>query len=80
MNAQAVGELNLRSTDPYEPAIIDPKCFSYPFDRRLAIETIREALELLDEPALAEDNVSFTKWLIGRSNEETYVGSRYDIL
>ena len=77
MNTQAVGELSLRSTDPNEPAIIDPKFLSHPFDRRVAIETIREVLELLDEPALAEDNVSFAEWPKGRDDEEIYVGGRF---
>ena len=49
MGAQSSGTISLHSTDPSEPPIIDPKFLSHRFDRRVAIECTRDALDFLDQ-------------------------------
>ena len=48
MNPLSVGSVTLRSANPADPPLIDPKAFDHPFDRRVAIESMREALTFLD--------------------------------
>ena len=73
MGGQATGEVKLRSKDPKDPPLIDPKFLSHPYDRRVAIESVREALEFLDLPNLAKDQVRLAKGPAGRSDEEILV-------
>ena len=73
MGGQAAGEVTLRSGDPKDPPLIDPKFLNHPFDRRVAIECVREALELLDLPALAKDQVRLARGPIGGSDEDILV-------
>ncbi|KAL9611724.1 MAG: hypothetical protein Q9167_003647 [Letrouitia subvulpina] len=54
MGTQSLGQVTLRSKDPKEPALFDPRFLSHPYDRRVAIEAVREALAFLDSPLLAE--------------------------
>ena len=77
MGNQAAGEVNLRSMNPSDPPLIDPKFLSHPFDRRVAIESVREVLELLDLQTLAKDRIQLAAGPSGRSDEEIMVGSRY---
>ncbi|KAL8739877.1 MAG: hypothetical protein Q9190_007362, partial [Brigantiaea leucoxantha] len=69
MNAQSTGEITLRSADPKDPPLIDPKFLSHALDKRVAIESMREVLEFTDAPYLAEhqDQLVGPK---GRSDEE----------
>ena len=48
MNPLSTGSITLRSANPSDPPVVDPKMFSHPFDRRAAIETMREAFRFLD--------------------------------
>ena len=73
MNPQSRGEIRLRSADPDEPPLADPKFLSSPFDRRNAIESVRAALELLDVPRLAKDTLALAAGPEGRTDEEIYV-------
>ncbi|KAM7217464.1 pyranose dehydrogenase 3 [Rhypophila decipiens] len=43
-NAQARGSVSLQSSDPNVPLVFDPKFLSHPYDRRAAVEALREAL------------------------------------
>ncbi|KAI4157202.1 MAG: hypothetical protein LQ342_008469 [Letrouitia transgressa] len=54
MGTQSLGQVTLRSKDPKEPALFDPSFLSHPYDRRVAIEAVREALAFLNSPTLAE--------------------------
>ena len=54
MSRQASGEVTLQSSDPSDAPNIDPKFLDHPFDRRVAIESVRETLDFLDTPGLAE--------------------------
>ena len=73
MGSQAAGEVKLRSGNPKDPPLLDPKFLSHPFDRRVAIEGVREALEFLDLPELAKDQVRLASGPTGRSDEEILV-------
>jgi choline dehydrogenase-like flavoprotein len=55
MNAQATGEVTLQSSDPKQPLLYNPKCFSHPFDRRMAIEATQAVLEVAESPAFQKD-------------------------
>lgn len=54
MGTQSLGQVTLRSKDPKQPALFNPRFLSHPYDRRVAIEAVREALAFLDSPTLAE--------------------------
>ena len=73
MGGQAAGEVKLRSGDPKDPPLVDPKFLDHPFDRRVTIESVREAFELLDLPALAKDQVRLARGPRGRSDEDILV-------
>lgn len=75
MGGQAAGEVKLRSGDPKDPPLVDPKFLSQPFDRCVAIESMREALEFLDLPGLAEDQIRLATGPTGRSDKEILVNS-----
>ncbi|ORY71500.1 uncharacterized protein BCR38DRAFT_11301 [Pseudomassariella vexata] len=56
-NAQSRGEVTLQSSDPNVPLKFDPKFLAHPFDRRAAIEALREALRFTQYEDYAKDNV-----------------------
>ncbi|MCJ1357626.1 MAG: hypothetical protein MMC33_007622 [Icmadophila ericetorum] len=70
MNPQSKGEITLSSIDPFKPPLIDPQFLSHPFDRRVAIEAVRDVLDLLDKPEIAKDTVRLGAGPSGRSDEE----------
>ena len=73
MGGQAAGEVKLRSGNPKDPPLIDPKFLNHPFDRRVAIKSVREAFEFLDLPALAKDQVRLATGPMDRSDEDILV-------
>ena len=73
MGSQVAGEVKLHSGNPNDPPLVDPKFLSHPFDRRVAIESVRETLEFLSLPGLAKDQVCLAKGPSGRSDEEILV-------
>ncbi|CAG8978600.1 hypothetical protein HYALB_00010961 [Hymenoscyphus albidus] len=52
MNNQSTGTLKLTSPDAAAPALIDMQYLSHPYDRRVAIENIRVAMEMGKSPSL----------------------------
>lgn len=70
---QDTGEIKLHSTDPKDPPDINPNFLSHPFDRRLAIESVRETLQLLDSPLLAKDRIRMAAGPAGTTDEEILV-------
>lgn len=56
-NAQTRGEVTLRSADPNEPLHFDPKFLAHPFDRRAAVEALRDAFRIARHEAYVKDNV-----------------------
>ena len=73
MNPQSKGEITLSSIDPFKPPLIDPQFLSHPFDRRVAIEAVRDVLDLLEKPEIAKDTVRLGAGPSGRSDEEILV-------
>lgn len=57
-NGQGRGEVTLQSSDPKVPLLFDPKFLSSPFDRRVAIETLRAALQLTKREAYTQNHVA----------------------
>ncbi|KAI0119603.1 putative GMC oxidoreductase [Daldinia grandis] len=57
-NAQSRGEVTLQSADPDAALRIDPKFLATAFDRRAAIEALRDALRFVRSEGYARDNVS----------------------
>lgn len=45
-NNLSTGSVTLASKNPREAALVDPNFLSHPFDQRIAIETVREAVRL----------------------------------
>jgi len=50
-NNLSKGSVSLRSSNPRDLPIIDPKFLEHPFDKRIAIETVREAIKIAQAPA-----------------------------
>ena len=67
------GEVHLSSSDPSDHPIIDPNYLSHPFNRRIAIEAVRETLDLFDEPCLAKDRISYAAGPKGRTDGDILV-------
>jgi len=57
-NSQGRGTVTLQSSDPNVPLLFDPKFLEHPFDRRSAIESLREALRFTRTASYAKDTVS----------------------
>lgn len=74
MGSQGSGEVNLRSANPADPPLIDPKFLTHPYDRRVAIEAVRDTLHFLDMPYLAKDQIRLATGPKGRSDDEIFVG------
>ncbi|KAK6842007.1 FAD/NAD(P)-binding protein [Apiospora arundinis] len=62
MNPQSRGTVSLKSADPREAPIIDPKFLTHPFDRRVAIEGMREMLRFFQAPAWKQKTVRNVSW------------------
>ncbi|KIW00229.1 uncharacterized protein PV09_08267 [Verruconis gallopava] len=56
-NAQSHGTLTLKSADPNEAPIIDPKFATHPFDRKVLIDGIRQTIRLLQAPIYAKNTI-----------------------
>lgn len=69
-NAQARGEVTLQSADPTVPLKFDPKFLSTPFDRRVALESLRDAFRLAKYEGYTKNNVSMLAGPKGDSDEE----------
>ncbi|CAJ2507650.1 Uu.00g088360.m01.CDS01 [Anthostomella pinea] len=69
-NAQARGEVTLQSADPATPLRFDPRFLSTAFDRRVAIDAMREALQFARREAYARDSVALLAGPGGDSDHE----------
>jgi choline dehydrogenase-like flavoprotein len=56
-NTQSIGEVTLQSADPKVPLLFDPKFLSHQFDRRVAVESIRDILRVAATPAFQKDTI-----------------------
>jgi choline dehydrogenase-like flavoprotein len=57
MNSQCRGSVTLQSSDPSVPLVFDPKLFSHPYDRKVAVEAYRDVSRIVRTPAYAKDTV-----------------------
>ncbi|KAK8138560.1 FAD/NAD(P)-binding protein [Apiospora sp. TS-2023a] len=62
MNPQSRGTVTLKSANPREAPIIDPKFLTHPFDRRTAIEGMREMLRFFQAPTWKRKTVRHVSW------------------
>ncbi|KAF7718970.1 Glucose-methanol-choline oxidoreductase [Penicillium ucsense] len=69
-NAQTRGEVTLQSSDPDAPLAFNPKFLAHPFDRRLAIEALRDSFRIAKHEAYTKDNVAALAMPTGESDEE----------
>jgi choline dehydrogenase-like flavoprotein len=53
MNPQSRGTITLRSSNPSDSPLIDPKFLTHPFDRRVLIEGMREMIRIFSAPVYA---------------------------
>ncbi|KAF2732239.1 alcohol oxidase [Polyplosphaeria fusca] len=53
MNPQSRGTVTLRTPNPRDAPIIDPKFLTHPFDRRVQIEAVREMMRIMSAPVYA---------------------------
>ena len=58
LNQRSTGTVKLQSSDPRQPLIFDPNCFSDPFDRRVAVDAMKEVLKIMRSPQYMEDIAS----------------------
>ena len=72
-NYAARGSVSLKSADPKDPPVIDPKFLVKPYDRRVAIEAVREALKLIDSPQMAKGQVRLATGPEDRTDEAILV-------
>ena len=72
-NYAARGSLTLKSADPKDPPVIDPKFLAEPFDRRVAIEAVRESLKFLNSPQMSKDQVRLAAGPEDQSDEAILV-------
>lgn len=73
MNTQSTGTVTLASANHSAAPSIDPKFLSHPFDCRLAIESLRGALEFLDLECLKKDEVRLAAGPVERGDSEILV-------
>ena len=69
------GEVRLQSADPKDPPLIVPKILENGFDRLVAIEAVRETLDLFDKREFAEERVRWATAPEGRGDGEIMVSN-----
>ncbi|KAJ5773853.1 hypothetical protein N7457_008749 [Penicillium paradoxum] len=69
-NAQTRGEVTLQSSDPDSPLSFNPKFLAHPFDRKLAIEALRDSFRIIKHDSYTKDNVAALAMPKGDSDEE----------
>ena len=74
MNVQSSGSITLRTSNASDPALVDPEFIHEDYDKRVAIEAIRDAMKFLKSPVLYKNHVSFTAWPDGDSDKDILVG------
>lgn len=68
--AENSGTVTLSSADPADPPLCDPKFFSNPFGRRVAIEATREAMTVANSAEFQKDTVGMLHGPKSMSEEE----------
>ena len=78
MNPQSSGSITLASNDPAVHPIIDPTFLSHPFDRRVAIEAMREMMRFFQAPVFKNRTARHVGWPVDRSDEAILVSCKPD--
>ena len=71
------GSVKLSSSDVKDPPIIDPNFLSHPFDKRVAIESVRETLKFINQPLMAKGSIRLAAGPEGESDEDILVRHPY---
>ncbi|KAK2756583.1 hypothetical protein FQN54_005476, partial [Arachnomyces sp. PD_36] len=66
----STGEVRLKSADPKDPPVIDPRYLSHPYDKRAAIEGFREVMSFAESPAFAKNTVELIHQVGNKTDEE----------
>lgn len=69
-NPQSTGTVELQSSDPRVPLLFNPNFLEHPFDRRVAIEGVREAMKIASQPSFAKDIVGLRNGPKSDSDED----------
>ena len=69
-NSQSYGEVTLQSGDPSKPMRFDPRFLASPFDRRLAIDSLRDAFRISQHEGYVKNNTSTIVGPVGESDEQ----------
>ncbi|KAI0882886.1 GMC oxidoreductase [Annulohypoxylon maeteangense] len=69
-NAQSRGEITLQSSDPDVPLKFDSKFLTAPFDRRVAIESLRAVLRFTEHESYAKNTVAMLSGPKSDSDED----------
>lgn len=69
----ALGEVTLQSINPVDLSTINLNFLSRLFDKRLAIESVRETLEFLNKPLMSKDSIRFAAGPEGDGDEDILV-------
>jgi GMC oxidoreductase len=72
MNPESKGSITLTSSDPSAPPTVDVNYISYPYDRRVAIEGLRELIAYSRMPASAKVTEKMIEGPEGDSNAEMW--------
>lgn len=51
------GTISLKSSNPADPPLIDPRYFSHPYDVRIAVETIKQSVKIFKSKALSNTSI-----------------------
>lgn len=65
--------MKLQSANPADPPTINPNFLTHPFDKRLAIESVRETLEFLNQPLMSKDSIRLAAGPEGGGDEDILV-------
>jgi choline dehydrogenase-like flavoprotein len=77
MNPQSRGTISLRSSNPADAPIIDPKFLSHPFDRRVMIDGLRETMRLFKAPIFVSRTVEWIGPNLDSDDETIMVSNVY---
>lgn len=57
LNQKSTGFVRLQSSDPKQPLIYNPNWFSHPYDRKVAVESTRKTLKIMNSPQFQDSSV-----------------------
>lgn len=73
LNAQSRGEVTLRSANPNDAPVINPKYLEHPYDRKALLESIRETMKFQQHSALGKYLKEYVQGPKSTSDEDILV-------